>query len=53
MAELDTPPPPTRRRYRKPSMRTFGGLVELTRMSVGKSGMADGGTIIGMRRTGI
>ena len=42
-----------RRPYRRPSVRTFGGLGALTRMALGNRGMGDGGTIFLMRRTGI
>lgn len=45
-------PTASRRPYRKPRMRTFGGLARITRMAVGMIGMADGGAIIGMQRTG-
>lgn len=53
MAEPDTPRAAPRRRYRKPALRTFGGLAELTRMAVGNRGMGDGGAITRMKRTGI
>lgn len=45
-------PPVARRPYRKPGMRTFGGLARITRMAVGKFGNPDGGGVIGMQRTG-
>ncbi len=51
MTEPVSPSAP-RRPYRKPGMRTFGGLARITRMTVGKFGMADGGGVIGMQRTG-
>lgn len=43
MAEPDTPRAAPRRQYRKPALRSFGGLAELTRMAVGMMGMPDGG----------
>lgn len=52
MAELDHPKPAQRRTYRKPAVRRFGGLAELTRMAVSTGSRLDGGTNPLMRRTG-
>ena len=44
--------PAARRPYRKPGVRTFGGLAAHHAHGGGKFGMPDGGGVLGMQRTG-
>jgi len=44
-------PKPKKKPYRRPKLTVYGNLAEITRTN-SEIGAADGGVVVGMRRTG-